>query len=389
MGPAGVCVACGGDGSRLAAEQVYCARCRWLRPLAASYDLGLEAFLWPADAEVMARLQSIQPLSAAARKVSEGLGRPWLEAAVNGVRLSEDQLPDVFALAVRAARILGLTHLPEIYVSGQNLWDTMTFGSETDAFVSLGSVLANLRGKDLLFVVAREMGHVRAGHALWRTVTELVRGRRDAGSILGGGVMEFLNPAKLIQSSVQAPLMAWKRNSELTADRAGLLVVGDMEVAERVLMQWALKSFPLYRRISQSAWRRQEDESDDATMRVSEWMMTANPYIARRLKLLRAFAASADFAAWREVVAYWTRDLPDFELPATSTEPGAQQPRRAGDMVRIICVVCKQPMRVPRAALQGRSVVKIRCANPQCRKVMAVKARRPPAPGPETLTPGD
>ena len=71
--------------------------------------------------------------------------------------------------------------------------------------------------------------------------------------------------------------MAWKRHSEITADRVGLLLVGKEEVARRVLTQWTLKSFPLYDRIDQESWRRQEDESDDATIRLSEWMMTANP----------------------------------------------------------------------------------------------------------------
>mgnify|MGYP002140073619 FL=1 len=40
------CQSCGGDGSRLAAEKVYCPTCRWLRPLGPGYDMPIDAFLW-------------------------------------------------------------------------------------------------------------------------------------------------------------------------------------------------------------------------------------------------------------------------------------------------------------------------------------------------------
>ena len=382
--PPQACSVCGGDGANLPAERAYCPHCRWLRPLSPGYELDPNVFMWPLDAEAMSRLNRLEPLSSFARKVSENIGRPWFEAAVNGVRLSEEQLPEVFALAVRAARIVGLSYLPEVYVSGENMWDAATMGSESGAFVSLGSVLTNMRGDDLLFVLAREMGHVRAGHALWRTVTELVRGQRGSGSLMGGGVLEYLNPAKLIQGAIQAPLMAWKRHSEITAALAGLLVVGKEDVAVQVLSQWALKSFPLVKRLNQTAWRRQEDESDDATMRLSEWTMTSNPYLARRLKLLREFGRSQELEAWRAIIEHWTRDLPDFApLDSGATPP---QERPPGEMVRLRCVSCRETMRVPRATLEGAASVNIRCPDPKCRKVITVRPRKPRPPGPETLT---
>ena len=342
-----------------------------------------DAFLWELDAEAMSRLRSVEPLNAFTTRLSERVGRPWFEAAVNGVRLSEEQLPDVFALGIRAARSVGLSRLPEIYVSGENMWDAVTLGGETGAFVSLGSVLTNMRGTELLFLLAREMGHVHAGHALWRTVVELLRGRQGATSLMGGGLLQYLNPAKVLQGAIQAPLMAWKRHSEITADRAGLLAVGDRDAAQRVLMQWALKSFPLHGRINQDDWQRQVEESDDATIRLSEFAMTSNPYLARRLKLLREFEESAGYRGWRDVVEYWTGRLPDFEPAAGSGQSGAI----AGtDLVRLRCAACHKTMRVPRGTVEGGKPVNVRCPNVACRKVMTVRPRRPPPPGPEAMT---
>jgi Zn-dependent protease with chaperone function len=355
-----------------------------LKPLAPCGEFDPTLFLYNLDSEAMLRLHSISPLNAAAHRISEGIGRPWFEAALNGVRLSEEQLPDIFSLAIRAARLIGLPCLPEIYVSGENMWDTVTLGSENSAFVSLGSVLTNMRGEDLLFVLAREMGHVRAGHALWNTITELVRGQRGQSSLLGGGILEYLNPAKLVQGAFQAPLMAWKRHSEITADRAGYLAVGKEEVAVRVLFQWAMKSFPLFNRINLDAWRRQEEESEESTLRLSEWMMTSNPYLARRLKMLREYIRTPEVEGWRAVIEHWARQLPDYN--ARDSSPGPDKRSGPGETVRLACAACRKFMRVPRAALEGAASVNVRCPNTQCRKVMTVRPIKPRHPGIETMT---
>lgn len=377
------CRYCGGGGRGLPAELEYCPHCRWLRPLIDGYRLDPGVYLWRLDGEAMIRLQSSTPLNALANQISDRVGRPWFEAAVNGVRLGEDQLPDLFAYAVRAARIAGLGYLPEIYVSGENMWDAVTMGSATGAFVSIGSVLTNLRGTDLLYLLGREMGHAAAGHALWRTVVEFAAGKRGPSSLVGRGFLEYLNPAKIVEGAIQAPLLAWKRHSEITADRAGLLLTGDLESAARVLSQWTLKSFPLYARINQEAWRRQEDYSDDATIRISEFLMTATPYLARRLRMLREFERTEAYRDWRRYIEHCTRGLPDFE----AGEGGGRGPP-GGDLVRIRCAACKKTMRVPRSMLEGDGPVNIRCPNRACRKVMAVKPRRRREPGVETMTDG-
>jgi Zn-dependent protease with chaperone function len=348
-------------------------------------------FMWRFDAEAMNRLQSIAPLRAAAHAVSERFGRPWFEAAVNGVRLSERQMPDIFRQAIFAARVVGMDYLPEVYVSGEEMWNAKTLGSESRAFVSLGSVLLNFRGDDLLFLLGREMGHARAGHALWQTVTEFMSGRRAQRTILGEGVLQFLNPAKLVESAVDAPLMAWARHSEITADRAGLLVVGKEEVAERVLLQWTLKSFPVVSRLDKDAWREQEEQSDEAALRIAEWTMTSTPYVAPRLKLMREFARSQEFKGWRAVIEYWGKDGPAPEPVNAAPQPKehSSKPRTDPDAVRLVCIACREPMRVKRSALQGSEPVKVRCPNPQCRKVLEVKPKKSVPPGPDALTTQD
>ena len=391
-----VCASCGGDGSLLPAERVYCAECRWLRPLAPEYRVDVDAFMWRLDAEAMAILRGLGPLTAAAQEISERFGRPWFEASVNGIRLGERQFPEIFAMAIRAGRILGVPYLPEIYISGEAMWDAVTMGTERSAFIVLGSVLTNFKDDDLFFVIAREMGHCQAGHALWRTVMQLMSGRAQSRSILGGGVLKLLNPVKLVQSAVDAPLMAWSRHSEITADRAGMLAVRNEEVARRVLMSWNLKSFPLYARINQDEWREQESYADEVTRRVAEWTLASTPFIAGRLKLVRDFAATGEYAAWARFIDHYAPPPP---APAAPRVTPAARPAEDASVIRVACVQCKHGMRIPKTSVEGKESVNVRCPNPECRAVLTLrvgsKAAEPPAessaaavPGPEALTPG-
>ncbi len=332
----------------------------------------------------MSTLSGIGPLNAAAHSISESVGRPWFEAAVNGVRLSEQQMPDIFELAVKAARIIGLEHLPEIYISGQQMWDAVTMGSQTSSFIALGSVLTNFRGDDLLYLLGREMGHAKAGHALWNTVVNLLAGRQPGNrSLMSSGMLSFLSPAKLIESGINAPLMAWQRHSAITADRAGLLVVGDLEVARRVTLQWTLHSFPLAARINPDAWRAQEDASDDGAMQASEFAMTSTPYAARRLKLAREFHGSDEFKACRRVIEHWSPPSAPQTVHAAPAQPPTKPktpPPPQHDMERLTCIACKTPMRVPKAVLSGDKPVNVRCPNPECGKVLKITPKQPKPP---------
>ena len=366
------CTHCGGDGRRLRLTEVYCPVCRWLRPLGPDYAMPVSAFIYSLDAQAMGVLQGIGPLRAAAHALSHRIGRPWLESAVNGIRLGPDQLPEIFNRAVRAARILSLPHMPEIYISGENMWDAMTLGSETSSFVVLGSVLNNFKDKDLLYVIGREMGHCAAGHALWRTVMQFMTGKRQFNrNLMGEGILQYLNPTKIVESAVDVPLMAWSRHAEITADRAGSLVVGDETVVRRVCTQWALRSFPLYASLNLEALDRQIAGSDDTTTNMAEMTMTSTPYLGRRLRLARAHHESEEYLGWRRVIEHWTE--PPKPPPP---KPGEAAP--AEEMVRLHCIACHSPMSFPRSRFGEEGVaIKVRCPSTACAKVMEIKPLPP------------
>ncbi len=429
-----ICGTCRNTGAGLAETVLVCPECAWLRPLLPGYQLDRSVFLWAQDGQAMAKLQSLPALHSIVTSISDKVGRPWIESTFNAIRLGPRQLPDIYNHAVLAARIMGLPNMPDVYVSGDQMWNTYTYGTEYNFFIVLGtSHLINFASDELLFVLAREMGHCRAGHALWRTVLRFIAGDTAVhGGLLSDGIIHALSIQKIVQGAVDIPLMAWARQSDITADRAGLLAVGDEALARRVLLAWAVRSARLLQMVNIEEWMKQEDASGDAITKVSEATTSSSMYTTRRLKLLRQSAQEPALMRWSASIQPIRKKLmpvptgqmagmgvgtvkaakpaprpagaqagavrpavPAGGAPAGAAASAALPAAGAGqaatsgpaaptaDSIRVICNKCQAAMRVPLAILRGKPFVNVRC--PQCHSVLTLRPKGPvPAQAPGT-----
>lgn len=371
------CRTCGGNGQGLPEKLVICKECRWLRPLVPGYRVDNSAFAWAGDAKAMSALRSMKPLNAAAKAVSEKVGRRWIEVTFNGVLLSEKQMPHIFGQAVRAARILGMPHMPDVYLSGERPWDCLTFGSDNDSFVVVGSALAgNFQGVDMLFLLAREMGHCKAGHGLWKTVIRFFLGEQGpAKGFMAGGIFNaILSPTALIGGAIEMPLLAWARQAEITADRAGMLTVGSEEVSRRVLLSWSLKSSFMYKQINIDSWLEQQAEDDGDLLRLSELTTSSTPYLGPRLKLLSQYAQSPDL----QLALKQIHETIQRAAPPKQPEPRSEKP----DVLKLKCATCQTPMRIPLSVLAGKTELPVKCPNAKCGKITRLKQNVKPAADP-------
>lgn len=328
--------------------------------------MDTSAFAWAADAKAMSALRSITPLNMAAKAVSDKVGRRWIEVTFNGIRLSETQMPHVYGQAVRAARILGMSHMPDVFLSGERPWDMLTFGTDKDAFIVIGSALAgNFQGIDMLFLLAREMGHCKSGHALWKTVIRFFLGEQGpAKGFMSGGIFAALSPSALISGAMEMPLLAWARQAEITADRAGLLTVGKEDIARRVLMSWGLKSSFIYKQINIRAWIEQQGNEDDSYLKLSELTTTSTPYIAPRLRLLAEFARSPELQNSLRIIS---------ETIKASAPPPPKKADPEPDVIKIKCATCGTAMRIPRSVLKGKNELPVKCPSAKCGAITRLK----------------
>lgn len=380
VNPQTLCGNCGGDGKNLDPKIPVCKECKWLRPLSPGYGIAPEAFQWAEDGRAMSVLRSMKPLMMAAEAVSQKVGRRWIETTFNGILLSEKQLPEIYFQAVRAAQIMGMSYMPDIYVSGDMMWDCRTYGTDKDSFVIMGTAMAtNFRGPELLFLFAREMGHCRTGHALWKTVIQfLVGDQGQRRGLMRGGLFseigKFLSPTALIEGTLEIPLMAWARQAEITADRAGMLAVGNEEIVRKVLLSWSLKSPMLYRQINIKAWLEQQSAEDDDMTKLSELMTSSTPYITRRMKLIAQFANSPELQRWQQVIKQY------LEKAKAQSQTNEKTQLSNNDVIRMKCSSCGTPMRIPSKVLEGKDQMAIRCPDPKCGKTTYLKKKTNPAP---------
>jgi predicted Zn finger-like uncharacterized protein len=105
------------------------------------------------------------------------------------------------------------------------------------------------------------------------------------------------------------PLMAWSRQADVTADRAGLMAVGDEALVRRVLLAWSLRSARLLQQVNIEEWLKQEDASDDSMTRFSEMTTSSSMYTTRRLRLLGQAAREAELMRWSESIQPVRRQL--------------------------------------------------------------------------------
>lgn len=366
--PQSLCGTCGGLGKELGESITVCPECKWLRPLFEGYGIDASAFQWAEDGRAMSALRKITPLNAAAKSISEKVGRRWIESTFNGVLLGENQLPHIYREGLKAARVLGMNKMPDIYLSGERPWDCLTFGTDDDSFVVIGSALAaSFRGNEIFFLLAREMGHCRAGHALWKSVIQFFLGEQGPKKgFMSGGVFAALSPSALIGGAIELPLLAWARQAEITADRAGILAVGDEGIARKVLLSWSLKSSFIFQQINVDEWLKQQSATSDDFSRLSELTTTSTPYITRRLRLLADYAVTADFERWKGLIAGL--------LEKERKRAEAERERKEGEeFLKIKCSACGIPIRIPRKILEGKEVLPVRCPEASCKAITRLK----------------
>ncbi len=197
---------------------------------------GISPSAWehPADGAALAAFSSI-PLAGdlLRRAVGSTTERSLrLAALANSARVTDSQFSYLRAILMEAAERLDLRPLPELYVRLDPSPDARALGVD-EPFIMLSSGALELWDEEeLLCVLGHEVGHILSGHAVYKTLLGILI---KASSIIAGSLP--LGGAAI--AAAATALKEWDRRSELSADRASLLVVQDTPVVFRALMKSA------------------------------------------------------------------------------------------------------------------------------------------------------
>lgn len=222
--------------------------------------IASSAFEHPADRAALEAVKQIPLLDQVFRKLLElGYERIMrIQFMGGGVHVSPRQCKPVYKLFREACEILDM-HEPDLYIVNHPIPNAFTSGVERP-FIVVHSGLINLMDEEELFgVLGHELGHVKAGHVLYKTIAYF----------LANVAFKFFPMGQVGVYALMIALYEWSRKSELTADRAELLVTQNLDASLRINMKLAGGTREVYTQMDQNEFLRQADayeELDHSTL---------------------------------------------------------------------------------------------------------------------------
>ncbi len=194
-------------------------------------NISSKAYEHPADRAATAALKAIPMLDPLVRKLIEWRYERAMRQVYLGtsVKVSERQLPELWASHRAVCRILDLEEVYDLYVTTPVLGGGATIGSEKPMIVLDSIVLDRLEAGEQRVVVAHELGHILSDHIVYTSALNILL------SVGGSMPLFFGIPFR----AVQGVLLEWYRAAELSCDRAATLAVRDPQIVCRTLMVMA------------------------------------------------------------------------------------------------------------------------------------------------------
>lgn len=196
-------------------------------------DINPKSWEHPADRAALTALRKVPGLDVVLQKFIGATTERSLRLIhlASAVRVTERQFPKVHRLHLEACGIFNVANPPELFVTQTPILNAQAVGVENPFIVLNSSMIDALSEEELLSVIAHELGHCLSGHVLYKTLLALL--------LRFSTLMTAIPLGGISLMAIIAALREWDRKSELSADRAGLLVVQDPQVSYTLLMKMA------------------------------------------------------------------------------------------------------------------------------------------------------
>lgn len=232
----------------------------------------------------------------------------------HGVRVSDTQLPTVMSCIERChARLPVGDPVDVIVVQGSEL-NAYTFGARGQPAIVLTSGLVKALTEDeLTAVIAHEWGHLYLGHArlggvfgaliqhgfLLRQVGAVatqVGGSPPSRGRATGRIMILALLAALVTLLAPILFLAYRRFSEISADRASLLVLGEAGPPARALARIAVGP-DLAEHLNHDELIAQAEQLGATPAGLIQQLLSDHPFVGSRLRAMRAWSGSTGHLA--------------------------------------------------------------------------------------------
>jgi Zn-dependent protease with chaperone function len=262
-------------------------------------NLKAEDFQHPWDRQASNALQSIPGFEYLISKLMEHGFEQFFRITnlASNIHVKGKMFPRLREMLRLATRILDMDE-PDLYITTDPMPNAYTYG-RTKPFIVLTSGLVEAMGEEeLFFVLGHELGHIKCGHVLYKTMA------RNFKLVLEIAASATLGLSTLISTGLELALFDWERKSELSSDRCGMICVQSQSAANSAFMKLGAGSPKLYHEMDEVEFLKQirsyEDATDHSflnktyTALISAHM--SHPFLIMRAKHLDNWIQSGDFS---------------------------------------------------------------------------------------------
>ncbi|PCJ59219.1 MAG: hypothetical protein COA79_11000 [Planctomycetota bacterium] len=196
-------------------------------------DISCKAWEHPADRAALNALRAIPGFDILLRKLFGNTTERALRlgALASSVRVTPLQFRKIHLLFDEACQILNPDYTPELYIANDPFINAGAVGVDEPFIMLNSSLISGFDDKEILAVIAHELGHCMSGHALYKTMLQIL--------IKLSSYMMAVPIGGMALQAIIVALNEWSRKSELSADRAGALVVQDPQICYELHMKMA------------------------------------------------------------------------------------------------------------------------------------------------------
>lgn len=296
----------------------------------------------PFDRRALAALQKIPGLDVAVRKFIELFPErvAYIMNVAQSVRVSPTQCPRLYTSLRDACAILDMP-IPELYVAQTPLVNAMTSGHDHPYIIIHSGLVDLLTDEEITAVIAHELGHIKSGHVLYKTMARAITLFIQLVGDLTLGI------GRLITLSLEAALLEWDRMAEFSADRFSLLVVQDPQIILSLMMKLAGGTLFQRDQMNATEFLAQAEAYHAVDVKLLDRLYktllvapTTHPMLVVRASEVVKWSDSTEY---QDILAGRYKRAGKGPVPPTngSASQGVNQAATAGDEL-IICPHCKR-----------------------------------------------
>ncbi len=261
------------------------------------------AFRHPLDIQAEQALRSLPGFDLIARKFVEFVyERPQLVYLMgNSIQVGPRQYSSIYQIFRECVRDLDISSEPTLFIAQDAQVNSYALGQDNPYIVVNTGLLELLNESELRTVLAHELGHIKCGHTI---LIQMAMWAMNAASVLGELTLGLGN---FVSQALIYAFFEWRRKAELSADRAALLVMDDLNPVMSSMMKLSGGSNKYAHECSLQEFIQQSEKyqalDDDGLNQVykfliyngAQGMMLSHPFPVERLHYLRSWAVSEEY----------------------------------------------------------------------------------------------